>query len=449
MAAGLQHERMAHQDIAPAFDLRSSPHILPRSPAGLGNTVPGKRGFQPAKPLRCARPAQRRTKARRRRLAFETCEPRLLLAAMPALLPDLDWAPADEPPWSEVADRTCDVSFAVPVRDWPSSGDADVCPDETTRAAGPSEIQASDGDPRTDSTWISLDAGPDPTELFTTLGEWPDMTVDDSLALQPFAQRPGPMTVFGAEDPVVSADPRRLAALSAISDAATDGQDAASQRRQWTNAETVRYPWHDGLRPERGAEEAFPGAPTAVAAGFLDVGRTVTPAPHRALFRSGPGTPTELASVDGLAASLGMNSLTEGLAAARPTRTPSAAASGHRTTLTGENRSQRMMLLASPSLRPRIPEPAAAAMAPYLPLDEMHPIQTPSDGPTGAPLDKPEPARPPRDAVGILSRPAGPVEPSAADRASRSTLGGLAVLFVLAADWFYSVCTRASKQTGR
>jgi len=414
---------------------------------------PGFRLWPPsvarAQPVRLAPRGRQRRKIRTRQLAFEIFEPRLPLAGIPLLpatdmplidVPLIEMPATDEPAGCEVAESGGEGSFASPARELPGAGDAVLCEEnlcEEEMHADPRRpgINPEESDSSDVAGWNSLDAGPEPNWLFATLEDSPDRLAEDRLAEPLFSLGEERNPVVGSRDDSASDNRWQPGGLSAVADLGTAWRDPQHERREWSGAVTVRYPLAEGGRPARGSGDAVPAQAVASSAGFLDVGCIVTPETGRRLsIRSASSFRTEFPSRSAATAGLATEFGTEGAAEARVGPTASAATSRHRASLMGENRSQRMVLLASAASRLRIRE--AALMVPYPSLPpETSPTPSP-DGRNAEGGDEPGNSDSRRDAVGILHRPTWRGDPPADDRVSRSTMAEIAAFLFLAAGWF-------------
>jgi hypothetical protein len=271
--------------------------------------------------------------------------------------------------------------------------------------------------------------------LSATLEESTGASPEEASSDQPFPLRLGqsqPDDPAGQE----TASPGSLDGLSAISALPAAGSGLEAERREWTAATTVRYPLYDASRPGLGDGAAFPSPATASSLGFLDVGRVATPAATSLRVGTPAWAPSELAGTSSQPDSLETDFATDFSTHAPVVQKPSTlAASRLPPSLTGESRGARMMLLASAGrrLRDRVsasPLPVARE-SPEIPNVQPQGQDRAKDsgGDTGRPDTE-------RAEAAIPHRLEWANRPLADDRASRSAIEGIAVLMLLAAEWF-------------
>jgi hypothetical protein len=383
--------------------------------------------------------ARPRVRVRTRRLAFEMFEPRLPLAAVPGLLPTLDLPATDAPSWTEVADSVCEATSAAAICESEASDGAAPREEEANSDARPPIIGPLRDDTGNSSDGDSLAIAPEPVSSFATLAGSPNgFVVEDN--------RGATHSSTGSPDDSASLDRRDPGPLPPVFDLGATRRDAEGERRQWTDAVTMRYPLVWSVPPGQGSAAAFPPRAAASGAGFLDVGRVVTSATGRLAPVSASQILTDSAPSGESAASLAMELESEGVLHARGASKPLADATSRRPLLAGENRSQRLVLLASARSRLQNREAAATVLL-RDPRTETPATPIPVDGRSGDGGDRPGGADTRRSDLGILQRLSRPTEPSADDRVSRSTMEGIAAFFFLAAGWFRRRPSAASCQS--
>jgi hypothetical protein len=351
--------------------------------------------------------------------------------------PAIEMPAADE--LAEVAERGGEASFALPTPEYPGSGDAALCLEESCQEevhsdARRREICLDESDPSDVPEWNSLDAGPEPNWLFATLEESPGRFVESGFGHPLSSSGAERNPADGLRDDSASSERRQPGDLPAVTDLGAAWRGAEHERREWTGAVTVRYPLAEGVRPGQGSTDGFPAQGGVSSAGFLDVGRIATPTTGRLAFRSASLVRTEIPSSSTAAASLATEFEADGLAQAPGAPKPPVAAARHRPSLTGENRSQRMVLLASAASRFRTREAAVMVPSPNLPSETSSTPAT--DGRSGEGGDEAGSSAPRRDALGLLHRPSWRDAPPADDPVSRSTMEGIAAFFFFAVGWF-------------
>ncbi len=377
-------------------------------------------------------PAQRRT----RRLALEVCEPRWLLAALPWSAPLFETPLADPSPAAEVFDpgRTAP---ADPASDSMQAPTADPDQVQNNSDADPSEI-ADEADVSESSDWNSLGAGPQAMSLSATLEGSTSASPEETSSDQPFSGQNPPDEAAGSE----AARPGRLDGLSAVVPPSMAASGLEAERREWTPAGIARYPLYDAARAKLGEQAAcpIPARPSSLV--FLDVGRAATPAATSLRLGSADWTPIELAGTGGRAENLQTETLTDLSWPSRVAQKPSALTpSRFQPLLAGENRGQRLMLLAVAGrrLRDRVdasPPPVSqrSPELPQVPTQGQH--QANKDGDDGT-------LKTSRAETAVPDRFESANRPVADDRTSRSAIEGVTVLMLLAADWFAKTLARS------
>lgn len=384
-----------------------------------------------------AQPSHRRAEqrgqaqGRMRRLALEVCEPRWLLAALPWSVPLLDASLADPSPAAEVftPGRTAladpaSGSIKAPTAARDRSGNVP--------GADPAEIDGDDGSETSD--WNSLGAGPETMTLSATLEgstiaspeeeTWSDPP--DSLR----SEQNQPDEPAGPE----ATNPGSLDGLSAMRAPAASGSGLEAERREWTPAGIVRYPLYDAPRTTLGGQAVCLAPARARSLVFLDVGRAATPVARSPRPGSADGTPMELAQSNGRFENLETEFATDLARPSRAAQNPSAAApSRFQPSLAGENRGQRMMLLAAAGRRLRDRVDASPPPLYHRPPELPHvPMQNDNQASKGDDETlKTSPA-----ATTLPDRLGAATCPVADDHTRRSAVEGTTVLMLLAADWF-------------
>lgn len=393
----------------------------------------------PGRPASTRRQAQGRT----RRLALEICEPRWPLAALPLSLPLFDSPPADPSPAAEVftPDQTAEVD---PASDSTQAPSAELGELESNPEADSTEA-VREGDVSEAADWNSLGAGPEAMALSATLEESAGASLEETDSDQPFSLRSAQDQADEAAGPE-SASPRRLDGFSAIAPLSNAGSGLEAERREWTPATIVRYPLYDAARTKSGGEAACPAPATARSLTFLDVGRVAAPAATGLRSGAPAWTPLELAGTGVRSENLATDFATDFASPARIAQQPSGpAASRLQPALAGENRGQRMMLLASAGrrLRDRVDarSPPVSNQSPELPQvqPQGREATTESADDKGTPETR-------RAGTAVPRRFEWAHQPVADQRVSRSALEEIAVLMLLAAEWFARTHARSSPE---
>lgn len=330
------------------------------------------------------------------RLAFESCEPRRVLAVLPAMIPPAEAVPACALPGAK-ADRV--------------------------------KIM-------TDAEWNSLDTGPHAHGVPGTLdpaGDRSPTQLGSVVDVPPLPVRhevggPVPGTPqHPAPEPGTGLTGGRPGA-----DLFSAGAAIGIERREWTSAITVRYPLY-GESPVPGGPAGTGGRREEPSLAFIDVGR-VLGGPTKILRKDPIRTPrTPAAAAEALVAERTSGPRADASDVAPPSIKPPARG---RPSPSNASRSQSMMLLAStavPAAEPSRPEPA------------MAPTETPAAEAKATPRAVPPHAVPTAARTGQLEpvvRPLG--EESEAgesalapalvpdDPTLRRSLAGLVVLTLLA-----------------
>lgn len=374
---------------------------------------------------------RRRPQSRARRLTLEACEPRCLLAAFPTLLTIPEAFPVGEPAPIEVISGGGEASWHVAPGELQTphqraGQEREAVPDEA-------QVKMDDQvDTTEDSEWNSLGAGPKTVALPGTLEESTGPLQHGSSS-QPSLSGPQEDKQPQPSTPSEAAEQASPDGFSAVADRSAVGSALESERRQWTTATAVRYPLQgDGGWFPAGAA-AGSSAVAASAQGFLDLARTAGP-PATSLRLGSLSSPRAAFPFEDAAFAGFQSGVLSDLVEPGPTlrKSQPSVACGKQPTLTGESRGQRMMLLVATERRvgdrePARPRPAAdgpaeAAPVPTRGVQRFHPHVS------KAALVVPQPAG---DQTADES-PAVTV-PLADSRTSRSTMEGLVVLVLLAA----------------
>lgn len=392
----------------------------------------------PRRPASTRRQAQGRT----RRLALEICEQRLPLAALPVSLPLFDSPPADPAPAAEVftPDQTAAVDPASDSTQAPSAelGELESNPEaDSTEAVG-------EGDVSEVVDWNSLGAGPEAMALSATLEESAGGSLEEPSSDQPFSLRSAQDQADQPAGPEATS-PGRLDGFSAIAPLSSAGSGLEAERREWTPATIVRYPLYDAARTKSGGEAACPAPAPSLT--FLDVGSVAAPVATGLRLGVPAWTPLELAGADARSENLATDFATDFASPARIAQQPSAPAASHlQPALAGENRGQRLMLLASAGrrLRDRVDawSPPVSDQAPELPQvqPQVREQAQESADDKGAPETR-------RAGTAVRHRSEWARQPVADQRVSRSAIEGIAVLMLLAAEWFAKTHAPSSRET--
>lgn len=384
-----------------------------------------------------AQPPRRRAgqrgqaQGRTRRLVLEVCEPRLLLAALPWSDPLLDTSLADPSPAAEVftPGRPAPADPASDSLDAPTA-DSDRL--EDIPDTDPAEIAGEDDGSET-SDWNSLGAGPEGMPLSATLEESTIASPEEENWSDPSslrAEQNRPDEPAGTE----ATGPGRLGGLSALPASAAAGSGLEAERQEWTPAGIVRYPLYDAARAKLGQQATGPLPARAPSLVFLDVGRAATPAATSLRLGSADWTLMELAPTSGRFENLKTEFATDLARPSHDAQNPLAAVpSRSQPSLAGENRSQRMMLLAATGrkLRDRVDAspPPAYRGSPQL-------LQVPMQNDNQANKSDDGTPKTSQAATAVPDRFEAASRPVADDRTSRSAVEGITVLMLLAADWF-------------
>ena len=381
-------------------------------------------------------PAKERgaSKTRTRRLTFEICEPRLPLAALP-MLPLADDMPlVDRLQAAEFIAGSFETSSGDPTHAVPAAPATDLCVEEPNPDASPSEIVVADGDDSEGSSWNSLGAGPKEMSLTATFEEANGQSTEQSSWGQeslPLLGQTGPNNPVAHE----AAGPDRLDEFSAIAALATASSGLEGERREWTAATTVRYPLADAGRTQPSSAVPFPRQAATPSLVFLDVARVATPTTTSLRLGLAASTAMDAAVTTAPLTSLETEFATDSPArVAAAQKPPAVSTSRARLAITGDSRAQRIMLLASKNPRPHSREQASFLPDSSWPPEALHVqgqgAERSSESSGGAQTLDVRRAR-----VGIPNLSKGTTGPLGDDRASRSTMGGIATLLLLTTGW--------------
>ncbi len=374
------------------------------------------------------RPARSRQRPplRTRRLGFEVCEPRWPLTAVLDLTSFEDLTAGDEPFPVEPAAEVCPehVRATKCVSDVPDPSDPSDTSDTSDTNGG--------GDA---PEWNDLHAGLDPIGLAGALEEFRGECTECADTESSYPQRLAQNQLEESHEPDGTARQTGESVASNAAAAVPSGFDA--ERREWTAAGAVRYPLPSVPPPRSLDDTRVPLQLPAASAGFLDVGRLMPSGTARRWQDPAPLERLEFVPSDTAPSAL-VNDLAIVELSARSAKSPkvSAAATAVRPALTGENRSQRMLLLAT--ARPRKPTLVPPLPAPASRPEEIRDIQAREDAPAlpvdaaGSPAVQPSAAA---TTLGSLPWSFQAPIPVAESRVSRSAIEGFAVFVLLAAGW--------------
>lgn len=396
----------------------------------------------PAVPATIRRtPTGRERKRRVRSLVFELCETRLPLAVLHGDWPSIDIRPVDESPSVEIAAASCQATSALVVGDVSSSDKLDRCDRLPVSDESPAEPAVAPADSEDESVWLTLDADTEPVwlaERFDT-----PLSPNDEAMYAELAARLGAMQ----GSPLNSAESDRTGRVRPEVSSGNTGSPPANasnlegERRDWTSASIVRYPLqfpHAAGRPLHADDAASPAPTLASSAGFVDIGRlTASTRPLRQLDATSSES-GEIARRDALIPSLTPDPLAGTAVRSNAPQSSRTNAFSNRSSLVGENRSQRLMLLVSIGSRPRQPNEVSPLPMPIIETETPQ-VRVDRDLPSGV-AEKPENDRSATvgrpHVLGTLPVNSQAAEPPADVRVSRSAINGLATALVLAAGLF-------------
>jgi len=395
----------------------------------------------PAVPATIRRtPTRRERKRRARPLVFELCETRLPLAVLHGDWPSIDISPVEDPSSAEIAATSCQASSALVMGDLPSSDKSDRCDRLPVSEESSAEPAAAPGDPDDELAWLTLDADTEPVWLAERF-DTPRGPNEEAMYAE-LAARLGAMQGSSLDTAESDRTGRvRPEVSSGNTGSPANASNLESERRDWTSASIVRYPLqfsNAAGRPLHADGAASPAPALASSAGFVDIGRLA--APIRTLRQldatsSGSG---EIARRDALIPSLTPDPLAGAAVRSNAPQLSRTNAFSNRSSLVGENRSHRLMLLASIGARPRQPNEVSPLPTPIIEREAPQ-VRVDRDLPSGV-AEKPESdrsatvARP--HVLGTLPVNSQAPEPPVDARVSRSTMNGLATVLVLAAGLF-------------
>jgi len=392
-----------------------------------------------ARPPRQLAEQRGQTQRRTRRLALEVCEPRWLLAALPWSAPLFDTPLADPSPAAEVFDpgRTAP---ADPASDSMQAPTADPDQVQNNPDADPSEI-ADEADVSESSDWNSLGARPQAMSLSAALEGSTSASSEETSSDQPFSVQNQPDEPAGSE----ATRRGRMDGLSAVVPPSMAASGLEAERRAWTTAAIARYPLYDAARAKPGEESVCPAPARAPSLVFLDVGRAATPAATGLRLGSADWTPIDLAGTSGRAENSETDFATDFDSPPRVAQKPSALSPSRvQPPLAGENRGQRMMLLASAGRRLR---GRADAFPPPVSNESPEPPQVQPQGRhQDGQGDGLETLKTSRAGTAVPDGFESANRPAADERTSRSAIEGIVVLMLLAADWFAQTHIRSRQE---
>jgi hypothetical protein len=350
--------------------------------------------------------------------------------------PSIDISPMEDSSAVEIAAASCQTPSALVVGDLPSSDRADRCDRLPVSDESPVESAVAPNDPEDELAWITLDTDAEPVwlaERFDALSSPYEEAMYAELAARLGAMQGLAMDATESE----RTSPVWPGASSANSGSPASVSNLESERRDWTTAGIVRYPLHFPNAAMR------PGIPDGVAplspalassAGFVDIGRLVSPIRTLRQPAAAFPEPAEIARRDALTPSLTPDPLAANTGRSKaplPSRTSALTTRS----LVGESRSQRLMLLASTGPRPSQPNEVSPLP---LPTIERETPQVRSDRKI-PPRAIEEPKKDGQEAVsrpnarGTLPGNSQTTAPPADDRVSRSTMDGIAAVAIWAA----------------